>query len=350
MIFRTPTLIFAAVLYLQGCGSSVLIKQESTNTVNAGRNAITEINKFHNHIFDTQNQLAASLIARYPSCKFGESIVIRTQQTFDQNKNTDTLCLSDIELKSWQSAPPAKKITIGRKIDLNPLERSSLKSSMDILEAFSTYLDTIAKHTAAPETPIAGSLKGVVSELTAIQEKVKFLPDNTTSKLAQSTAITDFIGYLEKLIKNSKDSKLIAKIIESEGGQQEKNLLTVAAEADGIFTTYIASMSSTLTTTLGDYYNKNKTSKEFETLEKRQSFLVAIFKQKQLDNQIHTSSSPGSIAIRKFVVAHGKLRDSISGNYSEEQRAFIIDENISELKSGLQAVASLIQFAVSTAI
>lgn len=343
--FMVPLLILA--MSVQGCGSSVLIKQETTSTVSAGKNAISEINKFNAYVFDTQNKLAASLIARYPSCKFGDSIVIRTSYSSDSQKK---LCLSDTEIRSWQSTPPNIRDSIGKKIELTPLERSSLKSSMDILEAFSKYLDAMAKHTIAPETPISGTLEGVISDLHAINAKVKFLPDAVSSKSAQSAAVTSFIKYLEDLKGQHSDANQIKNTIASKGEEQENNLLAIANDSDKIYATYVASMSATLTTTLGDYYNKNIASKEFETLEKRQAFLTEIFKQKQLENQIQTTPSPGGTAIREFVAAHKKLRNAISGNYSEEQRAFIVDENIKELRSGLQGLAGLIQFAISAGI
>lgn len=344
-VLIAPLLLVA--ISVQGCGSSVLIKQETTSTVSAGKNAISEINKFNTYVFDTQNQLAASLIARYPSCKYGDSIVIRRSYSSDPQKK---LCLSDAEIKNWNSAPPNIKDSIGKKVELTPLEKSSLKSAMDILEAFSKYLDAIAKHTISPETPIAGALEGVISDMNAINQKVKFLPDTISSKSAQSDAITDFIKYLENLKGHHDDASQIEKIISSQGEAQENNLLAIASDSDKIYATYVASMSATLTTTLGDYYNRNIASKEFETLEKRQAFLTSIFKQKQLENQIQTSPSPGGTAIREFVAAHKKLRNAISGTYSEEQRAFIVDENIKELRSGLQGLASLVQFAISAGI
>lgn len=345
-------LCLITLLALPACGTTVLVKQEATNAVIVGKNAISEINKFHSYIFDTQNQLAAGLIARYPSCNFGDSIVIHTYfpSNLKQEKNNgDGLCLSDKELKEWQSANDAEKLKLGQKVDLVPLERSALKSSMDILNAFALYLDAISKHTVSPNTPIANNLKEVTDQLVAVQGKIKLLPDAVGSKLAQSAAVGEFIGYLEKLIQNSNDAKEITKIVATEGEAQEHRLFTVAVESDSIFSTYVASMSATLTTTLGDYYNKNKGSKEFESFDKKQSFLIALFKQKQLDRQIQTSSSPGAKAIKLFVSAHRKLRDAITGNFSEEQKAFILEENMKELKEGLQDVANLAQFAMAIA-
>jgi hypothetical protein len=342
---RLILLFFIGTLLLQACGTSVLVKHEATNTVTAGKNAICEVNKFHNSIFETQNQLAASLLARYPSCNFGNSIVIRTNfASAGRLKTEQGLCLSDAELKKWQSADPKEKSFLGRKIDLMPMERSSLKSSMDILDGFAVYLDAISKHVASPTTPIANTLKGVADELVVLQGKVKFMSDTVSSKASQSIALSDFIGYLEKLIKNRNDAGEIAKIVETEGEKQERNLSAVATEVDDIYTTYIASMNATFTTILGNYYNKNKSSKEFDSVEKRERFLLALFKQQQLDMQIHMSSSPGAKAIRLFVSAHRKLRDSITGKYSEEQKAFIQEENINELKEGLLEVSNVAQF------
>ena len=65
---------------------------------------------------------------------------------------------------------------------------------MDILDAFAVYLDVLSKYTASPTTPIASALKGVTDELTALQGKVKLLPDAVSSKLAQSSAVGKFIG------------------------------------------------------------------------------------------------------------------------------------------------------------
>ena len=343
MIKHRIILTYLIVFFLTACGSTVLVKYEGTSSVNIGKNAISEVNKFHSYIFHTQNQLAASLIARYPSCNFGDSIVVRTNsENINQQIKIESLCLSDAELREWQLNPK-----LGKKIDLMPLERSSLKLSMDILDAFSMYLEAISKYTASPNASIGNTLKGVTDELVAVQEKAKFLPDAVSSKISQINAVSDFIGYIEKLIKNSNDAKAITKIVELEGEIQERNLLAVAKQADDIFQTYIASMSATLTTTLGDYYNKNKNTKEFDSLEKKQIFLSELFKQRQLDKQIHTSSSPGAQAIRLFVSAHQKLRDSITGNYSKEQKAFVLEENMKELKEGLQHVANLAKFAMA---
>ena len=344
---RFIALFCVAALLLQACGSSVLVTQEATNTVSAGKNAISEVNKFHNSIFDTQNQLAASLLARNSSCNFGTSIVIHKNiARAGRQKKEQGLCLSDAELKQWQSADPKEKSLLGQKIDLMPMERSSLTSSMDILDAFAVYLDAINKHTASPTTPIARTLKGVAEELAALQGNVKILPDAVSSKVSQSTALSDFIGYLEKLIHNSNDAKEIAKIVGTEGEKQEQNLSVIATDADSFYTTYIASMNATLTTSLGDYYNRNKGSKEFESVDKRESFLLALFKQQQLNSKIKASTSTAGKAIRLFVSAHRKLRDSITGKYSEEQKAVIREENIKELKEGLLQVANAARLAM----
>lgn len=332
------SLILAASL--QGCGSSVLIKQEAGSSVTAGKSATTEINKFYDQVFNKQIELAASLLARYPTCKYGESIIVRSSYN-----GTNSLCLSSAEIRQWQSNQ-----SLGFEVKLTPLERSSLKSSMDILDAFAVYLEAISNYTSAPDTPIAGALQGAIHELEVIDGKIKLLPQGVSSKLAQSVAVTNLIAYFEKLKNNSSDARAIKKIIESDGAAQTKNLLAVAAEADKIYTFYVSSMSSTLTNVLGDYYNQNVNSKDFDTTEKRQVFLTSLFKQKQLDNQIHISSSPGSVAIRKFVDAHEKLRNAISGNYSDEQRSFIADENIKQLKEGLQHLAGAVQFAASIAL
>lgn len=335
--------LIALAVALNGCGSSVLIKQEATSTVTAGINAITEINKFYDFLFNKQAELAATIIARNTSCQYGEFIVVRIPKNQgDKNKG---LCLSSSEISAWY-----KDKSLGKEVKLTPLEKNSLKTSMDILEAFSVYIEALSKHTATPGTPIASTLVGVKTELESINTKVEFLEANTKAKLAQSAAITDFIAYLEKLIENSNNAKEIENIVTINGARQEENLLAVAAEADGIYKTYVATMSSTLTTTLGEYYNKNMASKEFDTAEKRQIYLSTLFKQEQLDNQISTSPSPGGAAIRKFATAHAKLRNAISGNYSEEQKAFLVDENTKELKEGLQNLASLVQFALSVAI
>lgn len=328
------------VLLLQGCGSSVLIKQETTSAITAGQNATTEVNKFYDHIFNKQNELAAYLIASNTSCQYLDPILVRRNYN---GKNT--LCLSQSEIREWQ-----KDKSIGYIITLTPSKKSSLKTSMDILEAFSIYLEALSKNTSAPDTPIAGALQGAVTELTAINKKLEFLSNETSGKLAQSTAVTDLIAYLEKLIKNSTDANEIKRIIETEGAKQDKNLLAVASEADITHTEYVASISSTLSTVMANYYNQNINSTEFNTLEKRKIFLTTAINQRQLSEQIRTSSSPAAIAIRKFTLAHNKLRDAITGNYSEEQKAFIVDENTKELKDGLQNLASLIQFAISIGI
>ncbi|MBC2659271.1 hypothetical protein H7A76_27850 [Pseudomonas sp. MSSRFD41] len=325
---------------LQGCGSSVLIKQEAANSVVAGKTATEEVKKYYDTVFDRQTEFAASLLARHPECKYGDYIVIR--RYYGEKKS---LCLSELEVHQWQSDK-----SIGFRVYMAPLERSSLQLSMDILDAFSVYLEALSKYTSSPDTPIAGALEEAIVELKAVDEKVKLLPKGADSILSQSTAVTDLIAYFEKLKNNSRDAREIRKIVETDGAKQEANLLAIAAEVDRVNMYYVSSMSSTLTSVLGDYYNRNVNSKEFGSVEKRQSFLSALFRQKQLDSRLQMSSSPGAIAIRKFVAAHVKLRNAISGNYSEEQRAFLVDENTKELKDGLERLASLVQFAMSLAL
>lgn len=350
--YKSIFILLGSALCLQACGTSILIKQEATETVAVGRSTILEVNKYYDYVFERQNLLAASLLARYTECNFGDSIVVRRiyKDPDGQNKNPSTkenaggICFSDSELKMLQQ----KNMKVdGDVVALVPIELASIKSSMDIVGAFSIYLDLISSYTVAPTTPVLSSLNEVINELTVVQKKIDFLPKGTDLTLAQASAVGDFLRYSQNIFLVKNDADKLRMLIESDGAIQERNLLAVAGQMDSVLQTYVSSMGSTLAIVMGDYYNKNKSGKDFDSLEKRQNFLVSLFKQKQLNEQIKLSSSSGAKAIRLFVAAHEKLRNAVTGNYTKEQRDFIIQESMRELKERLQNLASVAKFAIS---
>jgi hypothetical protein len=336
-----------AIVFIQACGSTTLIKQEAASTVTVGTKTINEVNKYHDFIIDIQYQHAAAIIASDTSCGFANTLLIRNPNfNKSKNKTPSGRCLSEEELSSYQQAIDHEKKLRATDIELTPLSRASFKTSMDILKAFAQYLEALSKYTESPNASFANDFQIITDELKFIQNKI---PNPVTKKLDQSGAVTELASYLEKLGENSHDAEAIKIIVEKEGGKQEENLNKIADYSNNIYKTYVKSMQQNLFLLAAQYYSVNKAGKEFDTYDKREEFLMKLYKKEELYSQILLSDSPAKDAIQLFVEAHKNLRKAISGNLSKEQKLIRNQENLKNLNEGLQRITNLVAFALSIA-
>lgn len=296
---------------------------QAQETANVGHQVISETKNYFSALTDLQVERAAVILAAQPNCRLSRDWNITVRK--DENSSEDKpLCVTEEDRREGNVT----------KINLMPLNKKMFNNDIEILSAFSDYLDVLTAYTKDSTYPVEGMIDNALGYARNINDKKGFTAE-------QKNAISGLVMFLIRLSTEAKNGQDIGNLLKTEGLRQSDNLELLKNDIIRLKATYDNTMRKDLLNFSAElFYKRNQGVAKDNSLENSRKFVA-------LRNQIETSiinPTAAEIAINKYQEYNKGLISIIDGNITNRKlREKEIEIQKDNLKEGLIHIKDLIK-------